>query len=127
MNNQKMEQIWHETSIIISTTNDILSIKKEVAQSQLDTLIPLLMLESRSIQDAIDHAANIVSSSIKRFESAEEEILAQYSSMPNAHEDLRKFLEGCKCACTANLKWSITSGRYQLGCQSMLDGIHLTL
>lgn len=75
------------------------------AQSQLDTLIPLLMLESRSIQDAIDHAANIVSSSIKRFESAEEEILAQYSSMPNAHEDLRKFLEGCKCACTANLKW----------------------
>ncbi|KAI0097134.1 terpenoid synthase [Daldinia grandis] len=127
MNNRKMEQIWHETTIIISTINDMLSIKKEVAQSQLDTLIPLLMLESRSIQDAVDHAANILSASIKRFESAEEEILAQYSTMPNAHEDLRKFLEGCKYACTANIKWSITTERYQLGYQSMQGGIHIAL
>ncbi|KAH9998546.1 terpenoid synthase [Xylariaceae sp. FL0662B] len=108
-------------------TNDILSIKKEVAQSQVDTLIPLLLLELGSAQAAVNYVVDIIRSSIKQFELAEKRILERQSYAPNIQADIRKFIVGCKYACTANLKWSLTSGRYQLNCHSMKGGIHVTL
>ncbi|KAI1211726.1 terpenoid synthase [Annulohypoxylon truncatum] len=127
MNDEAMQRLWHETNVIISTTNDILSFKKEVAQSQVDSLIALLFLELGSVQAAINHAVEIVRSATHRLEAAEADIIERYSSMPKVQEDIRKFVQGCKYACTSNLNWSLTSGRYGLNCQSMKGGLHITL
>ncbi|KAI0833178.1 terpenoid synthase [Hypoxylon sp. FL0890] len=147
MDDEAMQRIWHEANVIIYTTNDILSVKKEVvsletsvldplpfshidtsqAQSQVDSLVPLLSLELGSVQAAINQAVDIVRSSIERFDAAEMEILERYSATPEVQEDIRKSIDGCKYACTSNLNWSLISGRYKLNCQSMKGGLHITL
>ncbi|KAI0143932.1 terpenoid synthase [Hypoxylon sp. NC0597] len=124
---EAMQRIWHEANVIIYTTNDILSVKKEVAQSQVDSLVPLLSLKLGSVQAAMNQAVDIVRSSIQRFNAAESEILDRYSTMPKVQEDIHKFIDGCKYACTSNLSWSLVSSRYKLNCQSMKGGLHITL
>lgn len=73
-------------------------------QSQVDTLIPLLALRLGTVQKAITSASEIVRESIKRFEAAEKELLERYSDS-KVQEDIRKFIDGSKYACTANLNW----------------------
>jgi hypothetical protein len=67
--------------------------------------VPLLFLELGSVQAAVDRAADMIRSSVRRFDEAESEILASFSHDPEALESIRKFIEGCKFACTANLNW----------------------
>ncbi|KAH7305266.1 isoprenoid synthase domain-containing protein [Stachybotrys elegans] len=127
MNSEYMHTIWHETNVIISVENDILSIKKEVDQSQVDTLIPLLSLELGSVQLAIEHATEMVRRSVQRLEAAEKLLLEKYSSHTKLQADLRKFISTCKSACNGNLNWSMTSGRYKLGCSSLKGGLSIVL
>ncbi|KAI1268955.1 terpenoid synthase [Xylariaceae sp. FL1019] len=128
MNDETMQRIWHEANIIISITNDVLSMKKEIAHSQVvDSVIPLLMVTLESAQAAIERAEVIVESSVQALDRAAEELLAREFSSPGVHEDMRKFIDGIKYACTANLNWSLTSGRYELNCASMEGGMPLTL
>ncbi|KAI1097855.1 isoprenoid synthase domain-containing protein [Jackrogersella minutella] len=127
MRSRKMQTIWNETNIIICTTNDILSVKKEVDQSQIDSLIPLLFIEHKSVQTAVDRAVHIVQSAIKRLDATEADILKSYASNPKLYKDISQFIEGCKYAVTGNLNWSLGSKRYGLDCQSMKNGIRITL
>ncbi|KAI0892300.1 terpenoid synthase [Annulohypoxylon nitens] len=127
MDDEAMQRLWNETNIIICTSNDILSFKKEVAQSQVDSLVALLSLELGSVQTAMNHAVEIVRSATYRLEAAETDLLERYSSMPKVQEDIRKFVEGCKYACTSNLNWSLMSGRYRLNCDSMEGGLQIAL
>jgi len=126
MNDEDMEVIWNETNVNISTVNDILSIKKEVDQSQIDTLIPLLVVKLGSVQAAIDRATEITRESIERFEAAEKRLMEKYTD-EKTQEDIRKFIDGAKYASTANLNWSLISGRYKLGLTSMAGGVVVTL
>ncbi|KAK6950950.1 hypothetical protein Daesc_007478 [Daldinia eschscholtzii] len=121
LDDDDMRQIWRHTDLIIYVyaihsrhnlqgadiirTNDMLSMKKEVEQSQVDSLIPLLSLQLGSVQAAVNYAVEIVHSSVLRFEAAEKRILQRYSSMSEICEDIRKFIDGCKYAATANLNW----------------------
>ncbi|KAI1140476.1 terpenoid synthase [Hypoxylon sp. FL0543] len=105
IDDETMHQIWQEANVIIFTTNDILSFKKEVAQSQVDSLVPLLSLELGSVQAAVNQAVDIVKSAIQRFDAAETEVLERYAATPEVQEDIRKVIDGCKYACTANLNW----------------------
>ncbi|OTB09040.1 hypothetical protein M426DRAFT_7067 [Hypoxylon sp. CI-4A] len=127
MNDEMMQQLWHEAAMIIHTTNDILSFKKEISQSQVASLIPLLIPQVGSVQLATNHAAEIVKSSIDRFDAIERQFLERYSTTPEVQEGVRKVIEGYKYACTANLNWSLITGRYKLNCESMSGGLHITL
>ncbi|KAI0169403.1 isoprenoid synthase domain-containing protein [Hypoxylon sp. FL1284] len=121
-----MQVVWDETNVIISTVNDMLSAKKEIAQSQVDTLIPLLVVRLGSVQAAVDYATDTVRSSIQRLEAAEKDMLSRYEADPKV-QDIQRYIDGCKVACTANLKWSLTSGRYGISRESMAGGISITL
>ena len=74
-------------------------------QAQVDTLIPLLALRLDSVQGAIIRASEIVNESIQRFEMAEKDLLQRYSKDSKTKEDISKFIDGAKYACTANLNW----------------------
>ncbi|KAL7623302.1 hypothetical protein AAE478_006983 [Parahypoxylon ruwenzoriense] len=93
---EAMQCLWDETNIII--------VYGFQAQSQTDSLIPLLSVQL-GVQGAIDRATDIVRLSVQRFEEAEKRILERYSSIPKVQEDILKFVDGCKYACTANLNW----------------------
>ncbi|KAI0186077.1 isoprenoid synthase domain-containing protein [Xylaria flabelliformis] len=95
MESMEMQAIWHESNMIISTLkvltsnrtrmNDVLSLKKEVDQSQVDTLIPLLSVRLGSVQAAISKATEML------------------------HNNIQVYIDSCKYACTANLNWSLKS------------------
>lgn len=75
------------------------------AQSQADTLIPLLFRQFGSVQMAVDHATEIVRLSIQRLDTAENDILRSYCPTSSEHTKIYNFIKGCKYACTANLNW----------------------
>ncbi|KAI8946306.1 isoprenoid synthase domain-containing protein [Xylaria longipes] len=91
-----MEKIWDETNIIISVVNDILSIKKEIDQEQIDSLIPLLTLEVGTGQLAINKAVEMVDTAVQRFEQAEEDALASCRSRSTVLEDVPSYRKGTK-------------------------------
>ncbi|KAI9779304.1 MAG: hypothetical protein M1816_003617 [Peltula sp. TS41687] len=105
MREDDMRALWDQINVIISTTNDILSIKKEIAQEQVDTLIPLLYLRHGSIQGAVDDAMEILHSSVEAFDSTSQRLLARHHQDEVVHNKLQKFIDGCKYACTGNLNW----------------------
>ncbi|KAI1743355.1 hypothetical protein F4680DRAFT_445229 [Xylaria scruposa] len=76
-----------------------------VAQSQADTLVPLLFQKLKSVQAAVDEAAVMIAKSIERLETAENEIMSYYCNAPEIQDMIRHHIEACKLACTANLNW----------------------
>lgn len=104
-NNSQMDMIWSATNIIVSTVNDLLSLKKEIAQGQVDTLIPLLYTEHAfDLQRAMDKATEILKEEVSKFERAETSLLAAEAD-GKIREQLRLFIRGCKYGCTGSLRW----------------------
>ncbi|XXH02823.1 hypothetical protein Hte_009210 [Hypoxylon texense] len=83
-------------------------------QSQVDTLIPLLVVRLGSVQAAVDYATDMIRSSIQRLEVAEKDILNRYETDPKA-QDIQRYIDGCKFACTANLNWRSVSRTAETG------------
>lgn len=115
------------TSYEDSRCNDILSVKKELQVGQTHSLIPILALELGSVQAALDAASQMLQNSITSIDAAAESLLANHIYDEVTCVDLRRFVDGCKYACTGNLNWSVLSGRYQLGCKSLRGGIEVEL
>ncbi|PLB51409.1 terpenoid synthase [Aspergillus steynii IBT 23096] len=126
MGGADMRRLWDLINIIVSSTNDILSLKKEIAQGQTDSLVPILYLQYGSLQTAVDEAADMIFSSAKEFDQLAEKLL---SSQPedDAQDNLRKFIDGCRYCCSANLNWSLRSKRFKLNAQSLQSGFEVTL
>lgn len=127
MSDDAMQRIWHETNMIVSTMNDILSFRKEIMQSQVDTLIPLLYAQHGTLEAAVAECLEMINTSIANFELASEQLLERYSSNKELHSNLQKWLHACRCACTSNLNWSLGSGRYKLGAESLSGGLTVSL
>ena len=145
-NNSQMGVIWTATNIIVSTINDLLSLKKEIAQGQIDTLIPLLYVEHGcDLQRAVNEATTMLEEEISKFERAEANLLATEAD-EDTKEQLRLFIRGCKYGCTGSLRWrcvvaltcskpvaradsmqSLGSRRYMLGCEDLHEGLEITI
>ncbi|KAL9611919.1 MAG: hypothetical protein Q9167_003472, partial [Letrouitia subvulpina] len=117
MKSEAMTRLWDKTNVIISTVNDILSVNKEVALGQVDSLIPLAYAYSQSTQVATDLSVHMIETAVTGFEEAVESLIASYTENDASHGDLDKFVDSCRYACTANLNWSLKSERYGLAKQ----------
>lgn len=89
----------------------------------------------------------ILRASVQRFPVFSEQLLARYAHDAKVYKKLQQFINGCKCACTANLDWrsalqswpmecalltkftalSLESGRYKLGRISLSNNVRVTL
>ncbi|MCJ1333199.1 hypothetical protein MMC10_009893 [Thelotrema lepadinum] len=107
--------------------NDILSLKKEIAQGQVVTLVPLIFKRVGSAQMAVDTALDSVSASLKSFELQSQKLLEEHSSDPITQGKLQKYILGCKYFITGNLSWSLASGRYKIGAQTAEGAIIVRL
>jgi hypothetical protein len=101
------------TNTIISATNDLLSIKKEIKRDAIDSLIPILFFHVGDIQIAVTEVVTFIAAEIKNMDDAAESLFQRYKT---ADEDMRKqvkdFVDGCKHYTTGNLTWSLETDRY---------------
>jgi hypothetical protein len=80
------------------------------AQDQTDSLIPLLYVQHGSLQKAIDVAARSISSSVAEFDQISSQVVNRDFDNEDMRANLKRFIDGCKYACTANLNWGYIHG-----------------
>jgi hypothetical protein len=122
-----MTTIWDATNIIICIMNDILSFKKEFAQGQVDSILPILFARHGSMDAALSISVDLIVQSIRSIDNSAERLLQQYGKDLILRRDLRAFIDSCKYACTGNLSWSLVSGRFQICQTTTKGGILVTL
>lgn len=126
MEDLNMQVVWDSTNIIISLVNDILSIKKEFAQGQVDTILPLLFHRHGDIEKAMAVATSMIVESVEALDHAAEVLLSEHSADESVLEVLEIFVDVCKFACTGNLSWrylmSLSTQSVQANCSSLVSG-----
>lgn len=115
--------------MIIWIVNDMLSIKKEIAQDETDSLIPILVGQGNDLQAAMDLAFEMVQSAKRALDAAAFKLQekVKVSHCERVCNDAEKFVESCRMACTGSTNWSIESGRYKIGVPSLKGGVVLCL
>ncbi|KAL2044834.1 hypothetical protein N7G274_002609 [Stereocaulon virgatum] len=123
-----MKHVWRETNIMISASNDMFSVKKEMRNGQIDNLITLLCF-NRNIQaqEAMDEVRTIVRSARARFIMAAERLTSRYAEDTVVGKQVREFIEDCKYNTTGNLMFSLVSKRYGLADSRRGDSVVFTL
>ena len=105
MDSPERQAIWDETNLIISVTNDILSLKKEIKQGCINTIILLATASGKSVQDSIIEAVDVLRKSKARFDIAAESLVAIHGNAENVVSQIRAFIEVCRSNRVGNLVW----------------------
>ncbi|KAL2061942.1 hypothetical protein VTL71DRAFT_7320 [Oculimacula yallundae] len=124
-NHPSLKALSDEANIIVIIANDILSLKKEIAQQQVDSLIPLSVPVYGSVQQAVDHAHIDLLAAVTRFDNEAEKVLSKVNTTGMSDNDLRLFVEGCRKCWVGNFNWSLCTGRYGLGAIDQKNGSFL--
>ncbi|KAF2228450.1 terpenoid synthase [Viridothelium virens] len=112
----EFQKMCTAVNVIISASNDIFSIKKEIKARQIDTLVPLLYVEHGcNIQEAVDAAAEVVRTAVADLDESSRKLLEIMPTDKELQAVLVRIVESCQFACTGNLNWTLSSGRYLLG------------
>ena len=74
-------------------------------QGQVDSLLPILFHNCRDAQTAADVATAFLETAVTGFEEAATSLLKTVTGPEKLSEDVGRFIEGCRFACTANLNW----------------------
>ncbi|MCJ1245201.1 hypothetical protein MMC30_002402 [Trapelia coarctata] len=85
-----------ESNTIISISNDIISLKKEIEAGIIDSLIPLSCIENKDAQLATTAAAASLQASIDRFETTMNRMLCKTSESTVLHDHIPLPLAGIK-------------------------------
>lgn len=102
-NRQVMDEMMLQTNMMISITNDILSLKKELAAGTPDSVIPILWQRSRRLQEAVSDACGILKLAKSRFDEAERRLFSTFPDLSIFRK--RQYAEMCKTNCTGNVTW----------------------
>ncbi|KAL1640030.1 hypothetical protein SLS58_007297 [Diplodia intermedia] len=106
-----MHTVLRNTNIHLSALNDLYSLKKEVANDAVESLVPILLANrvAPSVPAAVAHVAQYVADRSAELDQCAERLLSRY---PECEGDLRRFVDNCRCMCTGNRTWSLSTGRY---------------
>lgn len=110
---EDVKSIIRHTNTIISATNDLLSIKKEIKRDAIDSLIPIIFHHVGDIQKAVDEVVTFIAAEINNLDTAAASLYQRYEM---EDEELKRqvndFVDGCKHYATGNLTWSLETDRY---------------
>ncbi|KAL1594623.1 hypothetical protein SLS60_010384 [Paraconiothyrium brasiliense] len=110
---ESVKGIIQYTNTIISATNDLLSIKKEIKRDAIDSLIPIIFHHVGDIQMAVDEVVAFIGAEIKNLDRAAEALFERYEGEEEElRRQVRDFVDGCKHYATGNLTWSLETDRY---------------
>lgn len=110
---EDVKSIIRYTNTIISATNDLLSIKKEIKRDAIDSLIPIIFYHVGDIQMAVREVVAFIAAEIKNMDEAADSLFRRYELADgNMRRQVKDFVDGCKHYTTGNLTWSLETNRY---------------
>lgn len=105
MNCDSMQALWDETNVIISITNDLLSLRKEMKLGCIDSIVPLTFASTNDVQQAISESVASLRVSKERLDRAAAALLKGRDEEDEIHEQLQRFIQVQKSNCVGNLVW----------------------
>jgi Terpene synthase family 2, C-terminal metal binding len=106
MQDEDMAALRNLTNANICSVNDLLSVKVEVAQCSIQSLIPILYTILGFVQAAADQVMETVRSTIREFDVTASWLQQRFDNeVPEVVTALRRFVAGCQYCCTGNLNW----------------------
>lgn len=107
MDSTTMRKIWDETNIIISITNDLLSLRKEIRQGCVDSVVPLTCAASKmDLNTAIKTVVAQLQESKIRFDIAARDLKVENQNESAATKvNIGYFIRVCQTNSTGNLLW----------------------
>jgi hypothetical protein len=115
-NGEPLNRMIREVSIGVAMWNDVYSLKKELAQEEMDNIVPLLVYHHDvSAQEAVYMVIDLMRKSYDDFCAAAERLEAD---VQNADAEVKKNVQVWKQACLdvllGHVAWSMQVPRYQL-------------
>ena len=98
-----MKVFIKQTSILVFLVNDLISLKKELAQGQADSIVPIIVQQFKCTpQLAVDFTVQLIRESYLTFIAAEYRLLrfSQHNS-----PDIISFIDRCKEFAVGNILW----------------------
>lgn len=111
---QDLYTLLRETNLLVSITNDVFSVRKELASGTPDNIMPIFWLQSRDLTTATNATEEMLRAARQRFDEAERHILACTEAPTDVRTQAIDLIEIFKTMCTGNITWSARSKRY--GC-----------
>ncbi|KAF4831147.1 Pristinol synthase [Colletotrichum tropicale] len=122
-----MKVVWDKTNIIIWATNDLLSLKKEMGQKTVDSIVPLLFREFGSLGLAVSMVVETIEKAVEDFDYAAYILTERYSGDKSLIGNLKTYINACRLNCTGNLNWSLQTGRYGVSKHTIAGGVMMRL
>jgi len=110
---EDLELLTDLTNVFISVTNDVLSVKKELAVGAPDSTIPILWLESRDLTAAVDKVVRMLKTSRSLFDETEQRLLG-ICRMHGGNLFVERYIAAMKSMNSGNVAWSMRCRRYGL-------------
>ncbi|KAF2180110.1 terpenoid synthase [Zopfia rhizophila CBS 207.26] len=127
MDDPDMRTLWDETNIIVWGVNDLLSLKKEIHQQTVDSLVPLLYQRFGNLKLSVTLMVDAVEKAVQNFDKTADKLLKKYSGDKKISQKLEAFIEASQYNCTGNLTWSLQTGRYGVCQESIVGGVTIPL
>lgn len=115
--NSQMAEMMFLVNMMTTVSNDVLSLKEEIAAGTTYSLIPVLWQETRSLQGAINRSYRMLEEARERFDQLELELLEERDDVCCA--DIKRYIRVCQTYCTGSLAWGMRSCEHGM---QKLDG-----
>ena len=128
MESEQMEELWTRANVVVSTVNDLLSLRKEVRGGNAGSMVPIVFVQTGDVQRAVDFTERWIGENVAAFEEAARE-LEGWSAVWGVKEAsaVREFVGGVRAYVSGNLSWSLTGRRYGLQGKDLGRSVMVTL
>ncbi|KAL3477403.1 terpenoid synthase [Aspergillus californicus] len=108
----EMQKLWRDTSYVTHIANDMLSLRKELKDGQIENLVPVLMLNNGiGANEAMQLSYNLAEENARGMDDAAQTLRDECVEERQAVV-VDAFVRGCKDLAGALIHWSYSGGRY---------------
>ncbi|KAG4429544.1 hypothetical protein IFR05_014981 [Cadophora sp. M221] len=105
--------MWDGINVLISMSNDILSLKKELQSNAILGTVPLLCHEQGiDVQSAVESTCEFLQTAVSMFDEAATTILREHQDDASEYDTLAAYIDVLRTNITGNYYWSVRTRRY---------------
>ncbi|KAL3465047.1 terpenoid synthase [Aspergillus heterothallicus] len=113
VSNIQMKELWKSTSYLVHISNDIISLRKELSDGQIENLVPVIMLnESITINEAMQESYKYAKDNVAGMETAARNLQSALGGTPRDQAVVAAFTQGCRDLAAGLIHWSYSGQRY---------------
>ncbi|KAJ4327100.1 hypothetical protein N0V84_002488 [Fusarium piperis] len=115
-------QMWLQACILLSLSNDMLSLKKELRTDCVINAVSALVEPGISLDEIVAQLEQRMRTAVKEFDEAAERLLGMAGSDKDLTGLVRRYIDGCRATVTGILEFTLTSPRYNIAKLIQQDG-----